>query len=87
MVEITPVHPVGWDGMKKHWWQFVGLFLSCIHEELIVICYWKVIIGVLVMCILTGLLYALWSTALRVYRYYHVSRSIILQEFPSLMSS
>lgn len=23
MAEILPVSPVGWDGMTKHWWQFV----------------------------------------------------------------
>ncbi|KAJ6115000.1 hypothetical protein N7486_000778 [Penicillium sp. IBT 16267x] len=32
MAEILPVNPVGWDGMKSHWWQFViiGVLLACI---------------------------------------------------------
>ncbi|PLB38320.1 glycosyltransferase family 4 protein [Aspergillus candidus] len=32
MVEILPVSPVGWDGMTKHWWQFVliGILLASI---------------------------------------------------------
>lgn len=32
MAKILPVHPVGWEGMKSHWWQFliIGVLLACI---------------------------------------------------------
>ncbi|KAJ5116370.1 hypothetical protein N7456_000718 [Penicillium angulare] len=32
MAEITPVRPMGWNGMTTHWWQFIviGVLLTCI---------------------------------------------------------
>lgn len=75
MAEILPVHPVGWDGMKSHWWQFVSssLRVACSFAWKQNTNHTKVTIGVLLACIIIGCVYVLWSVVSRIYKIYKVN--------------
>lgn len=75
MAEILPVHPVGWNGMKSHWWQFVSssLRVACSFARTQNTNQIKVTIGILLACIIVGSVYIMWSLTLRIYKLYKVS--------------
>lgn len=73
MAEILSVHPVKWEGMKDHWWQFVSIPLLLrsfgnLNADKV-----QFMIGVLLACITIGVANILWSVTVKIIRYYKVS--------------